>query len=113
MSSPSVHAAWRAVSHRLYYLGVRFVNGMGFVTNLNGGYAWGLWVVYDIVIGTALACGGYALAVVVYVANKGKYHPLMRPALLASLLGYGLGGVGALSIWAAIGSSTIFCCPGT
>ncbi|MCB1869336.1 MAG: Ni/Fe-hydrogenase cytochrome b subunit, partial [Gammaproteobacteria bacterium] len=79
----------------LYYLGVRFVNGMGFVTNLNGGYAWGLWVVYDIVIGTALACGGYALAVVVYVANKGKYHPLMRPALLASLLGYGLGGVGA------------------
>lgn len=79
----------------LYYLGVRFVNGMGFVTNLNGGYAWGLWVVYDIVIGTALACGGYALAVVVYVANKGKYHPLMRPALLASLLGYGLGGLGA------------------
>ncbi|MCB1830562.1 MAG: Ni/Fe-hydrogenase cytochrome b subunit, partial [Gammaproteobacteria bacterium] len=59
----------------VYYLGVRFVNGMGFVTNLNGGYAWGLWVVYDIVIGTALACGGYALAVVVYVANKGKYHP--------------------------------------
>ena len=79
----------------VYYLGVRFVNGMGFVTNLNGGYAWGLWVVYDIVIGTALACGGYALAVVVYVANKGKYHPLLRPALLASLLGYALGGIGA------------------
>lgn len=80
----------------LYYLGVRFVHGMGAVTNLNGGFPWGIWVVYDIVVGTALACGGYALAVTVYVFNKGQYHPLIRPALLASLLGYGLGGLGAI-----------------
>jgi Ni/Fe-hydrogenase subunit HybB-like protein len=53
-------------------------------------------VVYDVVVGTALACGGYALAITVYIMNKGKYHPLMRPALLASLLGYGLGGIGAM-----------------
>jgi Ni/Fe-hydrogenase subunit HybB-like protein len=79
-----------------YYLAQRFVHGMGVVTNLNGGYAWGVWVVYDVVVGTALACGGYALAITVYIMNKGKYHPLMRPALLASLLGYGLGGVGAM-----------------
>jgi Ni/Fe-hydrogenase subunit HybB-like protein len=79
-----------------YYLAQRFIHGMGVVTNLNGGYAWGVWVVYDVVVGTALACGGYALAITVYVMNKGKYHPLMRPALLASLLGYGLGGIGAM-----------------
>ncbi|MCU7811064.1 MAG: Ni/Fe-hydrogenase cytochrome b subunit, partial [Candidatus Thiodiazotropha sp. (ex Notomyrtea botanica)] len=79
----------------LYFLALRFVNGMGFVTNLNSGYAWGLWVVYDVIVGTALACGGYALAITVYVMNKGKYHPLIRPALLASLLGYALGGLGA------------------
>ncbi|MGD9171201.1 MAG: Ni/Fe-hydrogenase cytochrome b subunit [Candidatus Thiodiazotropha sp.] len=79
-----------------YYLAQRFIHGMGIVTNLNGGYAWGIWVVYDVVVGTALACGGYALAITVYVMNKGKYHPLMRPALLASLLGYGLGGIGAM-----------------
>ncbi|MCG8062379.1 MAG: Ni/Fe-hydrogenase cytochrome b subunit [Candidatus Thiodiazotropha endolucinida] len=79
-----------------YYLAQRFIYGMGFVTNLNGGYAWGVWVVYDVVVGTALACGGYALAITVYIMNKGKYHPLMRPALLASLLGYGLGGIGAM-----------------
>jgi Ni/Fe-hydrogenase subunit HybB-like protein len=79
-----------------YFLVQRFMHGMGLVTNLNGGYAWGVWVVYDIVVGTALACGGYALAITVYVMNKGKYHPLIRPALLASLLGYGLGGIGAL-----------------
>lgn len=80
----------------LYYLADRFINGMGAVANLNGGFPWGIWVVYDIVVGTALACGGYALAVTVYVFNKGQYHPLIRPALLASLLGYGLGGLGAI-----------------
>jgi len=79
----------------IYYLGVRFTEGLGAVTNLNGGHAWGIWVVYDIVVGTALACGGYALAIVVYVFNKGQYHPLMRPAILASMLGYALGGFGA------------------
>ncbi len=74
---------------------VRFATGMGTVTNLNGGYPWGIWVVYDIVVGTALACGGYALAVTVYVFNNGRYHPLVRPALLTSLLGYALGAAGA------------------
>jgi len=72
-----------------------FMDGMGAVSNLNGGFAWGIWVVYDVVVGTALACGGYALAFTVYVFNKGKYHPLVRPAVLASLLGYALGGFGA------------------
>lgn len=78
-----------------FFLAQRFIYGMGAVSNLNGGHAWGIWVVYDVVVGTAFACGGYALAITVYVLNKGKYHPLIRPALLASLLGYALGGFGA------------------
>ncbi len=73
----------------------RFTEGLGAVSNLNGGFAWGIWVVYDVVIGTAFACGGFALAFMVYVLNKGQYHPLVRPAVLASLLGYALGGFGA------------------
>ena len=72
-----------------------FMDGMGAVSNLNGGFTWGIWVVYDVVVGTAFACGGFALAFVVYVFNKGQYHPLVRPAILASLLGYMLGGFGA------------------
>ncbi len=79
----------------LYFIAERFIMGMGSVSNLNGGYAWGIWVVYDVVIGTAFACGGYAVAFSVYVFNKGKYHPLVRPAILTSLLGYALGGFGA------------------
>ena len=79
----------------LFFIIERFIFGMGSVSNLNGGFSWGIWVVYDVVIGTALACGGYAVAFSVYILNKGKYHPLIRPALLTSLLGYALGGFGA------------------
>lgn len=80
----------------LFILAQRFMFGLGAVTNLNNGYPWGIWVVYDIVIGTAFACGGYVLAFTVYVMNRGKYHPLVRPALLASLFGYTLGGLSAI-----------------
>ncbi len=80
----------------LYFMVERFTDGMGAVANINGGFPWGIWVVYDVIIGTGLACGGYALAFTVYVFNKGRYHPLVRPALLASLAGYALGGFGAI-----------------
>ena len=79
----------------LWILAQRFAFGLGAVTNLNNGYPWGVWVVYDIVIGTAFGCGGLALALTVYVMNRGEYHPLVRPAVLASLFGYALGGASA------------------
>ncbi len=79
----------------LYFMVWRFVGGIGAVTNLNGGFGWGIWVIYDVVVGTAFACGGYALAFTVYLFNKGRYHPLVRTALLTSLLGYALGGFAA------------------
>jgi Ni/Fe-hydrogenase subunit HybB-like protein len=70
----------------------RFAFGLGAVTALNDGYPWGLWIAFDVVIGTALACGGYAMALLVYVMNKGQYHPLVRPALLTSAFGYTIAG---------------------
>ncbi len=75
---------------------VRFIFGLGAVTNLNDGYPWGIWVVFDVVIGSAFACGGFSVAMLVYIFNKGQYHPLVRPALLASLFGYTLAGVGVI-----------------
>ena len=72
----------------------RFVSGLGAVTGLSDGYPWGIWIAYDVVTGTALACGGYAVAILVYVLNKGRYHPLVRPAILTSALGYTLAGMG-------------------
>lgn len=80
----------------VFFLAERFFFGLGAVTNMNDGYPWGIWIAYDVVIGTALACGGYSMALLVYVFNKGEYHPLVRPALLASLFGYTLAGVSVI-----------------
>jgi len=77
-------------------IGWRLVAGLGATTALNDGYPLGLWIAFDVVTGTALACGGYAIALLVYIFNKGTYHPLVRPALLTSALGYSLAGVGVL-----------------
>lgn len=74
----------------------RFIYGLGAVTNLNDGYPWGIWIAYDVVVGSAFACGGYAMALLVYIFNRGEYHPLVRPALLASLFGYTLAGVSVI-----------------
>ena len=73
-----------------YFVVIRFMYGLGAVTNLNPGYPWGIWVVVDIVIGTAFGCGGFAMALLVYIFNRGEYHPLVRPALLGGLFGYTL-----------------------
>jgi Ni/Fe-hydrogenase subunit HybB-like protein len=43
------------------------------------------------VVGTALGSGGFALALLIYVMNRGRFHPLMRPAILTSALGYTAG----------------------
>jgi Ni/Fe-hydrogenase subunit HybB-like protein len=71
----------------------RLFAGLGAATALSDGYPWGLWIAFDVVTGTALACGGYAMAILVYVMNKGKYHPLVRSAILTSALGYTMAGM--------------------
>ena len=75
---------------------VRLFYGLGSVTALNDGYPWGIWIVVDVMIGSAFACGGFSVAMLVYIFNKGEYHPLVRPALLASLFGYTLAGVAVI-----------------
>jgi Ni/Fe-hydrogenase subunit HybB-like protein len=72
----------------------RLLAGLGSATSLNDGYPFGLWIAFDVVTGAALACGGYAVGLLVYVLNQRKYHPLMRPAMVTSALGYTLAGVG-------------------
>ena len=47
-------------------------------------------------VGTALGCAGYSVALLVYILNKGEYHPLVRSAVLAGLFGYGLAGLAVM-----------------
>jgi Ni/Fe-hydrogenase subunit HybB-like protein len=71
----------------------RLIFGLGAVTNLSDGYPWGLWITYDVLVGTALGCGGYAMALLIYAFNRWEYHPLVRSAVLTSVFGYTLAGV--------------------
>lgn len=77
----------------LFFLAKRFMYGLGAATNMSDGYPWGIWIAFDVVVGTAFGCGGYAIAIMVYLFNKGEYHPLIRPALMTSLFGYSLAGL--------------------
>jgi len=80
----------------LILMAQRFAGGLGAVANISDGYPWGMWVAVDVVIGSAFGCAGYVMAFLAYIMNKGKYHPLVRPAVLASLFGYGLAGLAVI-----------------
>lgn len=75
-----------------FFVGVRYVKGIGAVSNMSDGYPWGIWITYDVATGTAIACGGYAVAILVYIRNRMQYHPMIRSAILTSMFGYGLAG---------------------
>lgn len=80
----------------LYFIARRFLFGLGDVSNMSNGFPLGVWVAVDVVVGTAFGCGGYAMALLVYIFNRNTYHPLMRPALLSGLFGYTLGGMAVM-----------------
>ena len=73
------------------FLGVavnRFANGLGAVSNMSDGRAWGLWIPFDLFCGVPLAAGGFTMAAIVYIFNNKKYLPLARPAILTAFIGY-------------------------
>jgi Ni/Fe-hydrogenase subunit HybB-like protein len=74
----------------------RFVMGLGASTHLSDGYPWGIWIAIDLIIGTALGCGGFVMAFLTYIINRGEYHPLVRAGLMTSLFGYSLGGLAVM-----------------
>lgn len=72
-------------------VGIRFGVGLGPMTNMTDVFPWGTWKVFNVIVLTALGSGGYALAFVTYVMNRGRYHPLVRHGLLTSAVGYTMG----------------------
>src|SRR5208283_1732532 len=69
----------------------RELTGLGYVTGLNDGYSWGLFKNWNVTALTALGSGGYAVAVLAWIFNERRFHPIMRTAVLTSLVGYGTG----------------------
>lgn len=66
----------------------RLVFGLGAATNLNDQWPWGLWIGFDVLVGVALAGGGYSTALLVHVLGIKKFSPIVRSAMLTSLIGY-------------------------
>lgn len=67
---------------------VRFMKGIGSVTNLSQDVPWGLWIGFDVVTGVAFAGGAYVLTFVVYILNVKKYHSIVRVTVLNGFLAY-------------------------
>jgi Ni/Fe-hydrogenase subunit HybB-like protein len=87
----------------------RLVAGLGATTNLSDDYPWGLWISFDVMIGVALAAGGFTTTLAAYVLGWKKYKPVVRPAVLTAFLGYALVALGVFldigkpwAIWHAI-----------
>ena len=70
------------------FLAIRFISGIGAVTNLTNETPWGLWIGVDVAAGVALAAGGFTSAALGHVMHREEYHAIVRPALLTAMLGY-------------------------
>ncbi len=69
---------------------MRFTGGLAAVTNLSDYNPWGIWIGFDLLVGVALAAGGYVTSAAVYLFGMKKYSSAVRPAILTGFLGYTL-----------------------
>jgi len=69
---------------------LRFVKGIGGVSNLNDTNPWGIWIGFDLLCGVALAAGGYVTCATCYIFGLKQFRCAVRPAILTAFLGYGL-----------------------
>ncbi len=67
---------------------IRFMRGIGSITNLTQDVPWGLWIGFDVVTGVAFAGGAYVVTFMVYILNVRKYHSIVRVTVLNGFLAY-------------------------
>ena len=94
-SENSVLTPFNMVAGMILIVGIvvtilRFTKGLGSVTNLSDYNPWGIWIGFDLLVGVALAAGGYVTSAAVYIFGMKRYHSAVRPAVLTGFLGYAL-----------------------
>lgn len=75
----------------------RMAFGLGSTTNLSNAYPWGIWIAIDVACGVALAAGGFTTAFLAELLHRGRYHALVRPALLTAAIGYTFVALGVMT----------------
>jgi Ni/Fe-hydrogenase subunit HybB-like protein len=70
----------------------RLVAGLGATTNLNDHYPWGIWITFDLFL-IPVAGAAFTISLISYFLGREDYHSIIRPAVLAGILFYGVVGV--------------------
>ena len=94
-ASKPVYTPFNVVAGIIVLMGLiltvlRFTGGLGAVTNLSNDNPWGIWIGFDLLVGVALAAGGFVTSAAVYLFGMKKFHSAVRPAILTGFLGYAL-----------------------
>jgi Ni/Fe-hydrogenase subunit HybB-like protein len=72
----------------LILIAIRFIYGIGAITNLDQDTPWGIWIGFDVVTGVALAGGAYVMTFIVYILGRQRYHVIVRSVVLNGFLAY-------------------------
>ena len=67
---------------------VRYVLGIGAISDLSYSYPWGFWISFDLFTGVVISSGGFIMAGTVYILGIKEFQPLLRPSILTAFLGY-------------------------
>ncbi len=67
---------------------VRYIFGIGAISDLSYSYPWGFWISFDLFTGVVISSGGFLMAGSVYILGIKEFKPLLRPSILTAFLGY-------------------------
>ncbi len=67
---------------------VRYIFGIGAISDLSYSYPWGFWISFDLFTGVAIGSGAFVMAAIVYIFELKEFEPLLKPSVLTGFLGY-------------------------
>jgi len=67
---------------------IRYIYGIGPISDLSNAYPWGFWISFDLFTGVVISSGGFIMAGTVYLLRIKEFEPLLRPSVLTAFLGY-------------------------
>ncbi len=86
--SPAKLILWVLALIGLVAAVLRYMYGMGAISNMSNAYSFGLWISFDLLCGVATAAGAFTVCASVYILGQKQFTPLVRPSVLTGFLGY-------------------------
>ncbi|MFZ5814948.1 MAG: NrfD/PsrC family molybdoenzyme membrane anchor subunit [Bacillota bacterium] len=86
--SPTKLILWILLLTGITLAVIRFIYGIGSVSNMSDAYSWGIWISFDLLCGVALAAGAFMTCGAVHILGLKEFKPLVKPAVLTGFLGY-------------------------